>query len=129
MNYHYNLLLLLSLLMSLGSITVVAVDVRNVTSPFRSLLLAVVYQMQCFIRPLPDVICPPLWRSAVPFPPIHHSQDQSLDRPTVLLWANVAEQPKLPLHDHATYGTSCLLLAFLSPTTCHLSNLRSINLI
>ena len=29
--------------------------------------------------------------------------------------------------EHATYGTSCLLLAFLSPTTCHLSNL--INLI
>ena len=26
-------------------------------------------------------------------------------------------------------GTSCLLLAFLSPTTCHLSNLRSIDLI
>ena len=25
--------------------------------------------------------------------------------------------------EHATYGTSCLLLAFLSPTTCHLSNL------
>ena len=25
---------------------------------------------------------------------------------------------------HATYGTSCLLLAFLSPTTCHLSNVR-----
>ena len=31
--------------------------------------------------------------------------------------------------EHAIYGTSCLLLAFLSPTTCHLSNLRSINLI
>ena len=31
--------------------------------------------------------------------------------------------------EHATYGTSCLLLAFLIPTTCHLSNLRSINLI
>ena len=30
---------------------------------------------------------------------------------------------------HAIYGTSCLLLAFLSLTTCHLSNLRSINLI
>ena len=30
---------------------------------------------------------------------------------------------------NATYGTSCLLLAFLSPTACHLSNLRSINLI
>ena len=29
--------------------------------------------------------------------------------------------------EHATYGMSCLLLAFLSPTTCHLSNLRSIN--
>ena len=29
---------------------------------------------------------------------------------------------------YATYGASCLL-AFLSPTTCHLSNLRSINLI
>ena len=32
-------------------------------------------------------------------------------------------------HKHAIYGTSCLLLAFLSPTTCHLLNLRSINLI
>ena len=31
--------------------------------------------------------------------------------------------------EHAIYGTSCLLLAFLNPTTCHLSNLRSINLI
>ena len=31
--------------------------------------------------------------------------------------------------EHAIYGTSCLLIAFLSPTTCHLSNLRSINLI
>ena len=31
--------------------------------------------------------------------------------------------------EHATYGTSCLLLAFLSPTTCHISNRRSINLI
>ena len=31
--------------------------------------------------------------------------------------------------EHATYGTSCLLLVFLNPTTCHLSNLRSINLI
>ena len=31
--------------------------------------------------------------------------------------------------EHATYGTSCLLLAFLNLTTCHLSNLRSINLI
>ena len=31
--------------------------------------------------------------------------------------------------EHATYGTSCLLLAFLNPTTCHISNLRSINLI
>ena len=26
--------------------------------------------------------------------------------------------------EHATYGTSCLYLAFLSPTTCHRSNLR-----
>ena len=31
--------------------------------------------------------------------------------------------------EHAIYGPSCLLLAFRSPTTCHLSNLRSINLI
>ena len=31
--------------------------------------------------------------------------------------------------EHAIYGTSCLLLAFLSPTSCHLSNQRSINLI
>ena len=31
--------------------------------------------------------------------------------------------------EHATYGTSCLLLAFLNLTTCHLSNPRSINLI
>ena len=31
--------------------------------------------------------------------------------------------------EHAIYGTSCLLLAFLNLTTCHLSNLRSINLI
>ena len=31
--------------------------------------------------------------------------------------------------EHAIYGTSCLLLAFLSATTCHLSNLRSISLI
>ena len=31
--------------------------------------------------------------------------------------------------EHAIYGTSCLLLAFPSPTTCHLSNIRSINLI
>ena len=31
--------------------------------------------------------------------------------------------------EHATYGTSCLPLAFLNLTTCHLSNLRSINLI
>ena len=30
--------------------------------------------------------------------------------------------------EHAIYDTSCLLLAFLSPTTCNLSNLRSINL-
>ena len=29
--------------------------------------------------------------------------------------------------EHAIYGTCCLLLAFPSPTTCHLSNLRSIN--
>ena len=29
--------------------------------------------------------------------------------------------------EHVTYGTSCLLPAFLSPTTCRLSNLRSIN--
>ena len=29
--------------------------------------------------------------------------------------------------EHATYGTSCLSLAFLNPTTCHLSNLRLIN--
>ena len=31
--------------------------------------------------------------------------------------------------EYAIYVTSCLLPAFLSPTTCHLSNLRSINLI
>ena len=31
--------------------------------------------------------------------------------------------------EHAIYGTSCLLLAFLNLTTCHPSNLRSINLI
>ena len=31
--------------------------------------------------------------------------------------------------EHAICGTFCLLLAFLNPTTCHLSNLRSINLI
>ena len=31
--------------------------------------------------------------------------------------------------EHATYGTSCLLLAFLNLTTCHLSNQMSINLI
>ena len=31
--------------------------------------------------------------------------------------------------EHANNGASCLLLAFLNPTTCHLSNLRSINLI
>ena len=31
--------------------------------------------------------------------------------------------------EHAIYGTSYLLLAFLAPTTCHLSNLTSINLI
>ena len=31
--------------------------------------------------------------------------------------------------EHAIDGTSCLLPAFLSPTTCHLSNIRSINLI
>ena len=31
--------------------------------------------------------------------------------------------------EHATYGTSCLPLAFLSLTTCHLSNPRSINLV
>ena len=30
--------------------------------------------------------------------------------------------------EHAIYGTSTLLLAFLNPTTCHLSNLRSISL-
>ena len=30
---------------------------------------------------------------------------------------------------HAIYGTYCLLLAFLGPTTCHISNRRSINLI
>ena len=30
---------------------------------------------------------------------------------------------------HAIDGTSCVLLAFLNPTTCYLSNLRSINLI
>ena len=29
--------------------------------------------------------------------------------------------------EHAIYGTSCLLLAFLNLTTCHLSNLRSIS--
>ena len=31
--------------------------------------------------------------------------------------------------EHAIYGTSCLPLAFMSPTTCHLYYLRSINLI
>ena len=31
--------------------------------------------------------------------------------------------------EHAIYGTSCLLLAFLDLTTCHLSNLRSMKLI
>ena len=31
--------------------------------------------------------------------------------------------------EYAIYGTSCLLLAFLNLTICHLSNLRSINLI
>ena len=31
--------------------------------------------------------------------------------------------------EHAIYGTSCLLLAFLNLTTCNLSNLRSIDLI
>ena len=31
--------------------------------------------------------------------------------------------------EHAIYRTSCLLLAFLNHTTCHFSNLRSINLI
>ena len=31
--------------------------------------------------------------------------------------------------EHAICGTSCLLLAFLNLTTCHLSNPRSINLI
>ena len=31
--------------------------------------------------------------------------------------------------EHAIYGTSCLLLTFLNLTTCHLSNLRSIDLI
>ena len=31
--------------------------------------------------------------------------------------------------EHATYGTSCLPLAFLILTTCHPSNPRSINLI
>ena len=31
--------------------------------------------------------------------------------------------------ERAIYGTSCLLLAFPNPTTRHLSNLRSINLI
>ena len=31
--------------------------------------------------------------------------------------------------EHAIYGTSCLLLAFLNLTTCHLSNKSSINLI
>ena len=31
--------------------------------------------------------------------------------------------------EHAIYGTSCLLHAFLHPTTCHLSNLRSVNLV
>ena len=31
--------------------------------------------------------------------------------------------------EHAIYGTTCLLLAFLSPTTYHFSNLSSINLI
>ena len=34
----------------------------------------------------------------------------------------------IPSQEHAFDGTSCLLLAFLSPTTCHLSNLRLINL-
>ena len=32
-------------------------------------------------------------------------------------------------HEHAIYGISCLLLPFLNLTTCHLSNLRSMNLI
>ena len=31
--------------------------------------------------------------------------------------------------EHATYGTSCVPLAFLNLTTCHLSNPRSINFI
>ena len=31
--------------------------------------------------------------------------------------------------EHAIYGTFCIFLAFLNPTTCYLSNLRSINLI
>ena len=31
--------------------------------------------------------------------------------------------------EHEIYGASCLLLAFLDLTTCHLSNLRYINLI
>ena len=31
--------------------------------------------------------------------------------------------------EHKIFGTTCLLLAFLHLTTCHLSNLRSINLI
>ena len=31
--------------------------------------------------------------------------------------------------EHAIYGTSCLLLAFLNLTTCHISNLRSLHFI
>ena len=55
------IIFLLLFLMSMSFMPVGANDVHIVTSPYHSLLCAVLDQMQFFIRLLPDVICPPLW--------------------------------------------------------------------
>ena len=69
-----------------------------------------------------DIIPVPLRRVRTTRSSTHsHPFQVSLPNPQTLSHKSLLEQ--------AIYGTSCLLLAFLNPTTCHLSNLRWVNLL
>ena len=69
--------------MSMGSMPVGANDVRDVASPFSSVLITRVDQMQWLIGPLLDIIYPSFRRTAPSVSSVYHSIDHSLDQPTV----------------------------------------------
>ena len=87
-------------LMSMGAMPVGANDVRDVASPFSSVLSTTVNQMQWLIGPLLDIIYPSFCRTAPSVSSVHHSIEHSLDRSTVWHSTDMTEQPHLPFYDY-----------------------------